>query len=166
MYLLIGFHLNINEMGALACSLWSLKKKKNLQRLHVHVALELQSKYSHDKNIQTWKSSWFYSISEYFTPSPNASRYFRSLIGLIDSKLFCINVHQTPLLSCFPIVLYGRKPYRTIGIEIKKNLEGIWAFSGKYINVHTPSRKRSSISHFKNVLFFTEHCSSRLRHSW
>lgn len=68
------------------------------------------------------------------------------MIGLIVSKLFWISAHQTPLLSRSSIIHYGRKPYRTVGIEIKKNFEAIHAFSGKYNNMHTPSRKFSSIT--------------------
>lgn len=146
MYLLIAFHLNINEMRALACSLWNLKRSEWFTMALCTCCFGIKSKYSHDKNIQTWKSSWFSSISEYFPPSTYTSRYFRSSIGLIFPKLFWINAHQTWLLSCFSIVHYGRKPYRTVGIEIKKNFEEIHAFSSKYINIHAPSRKRSSIT--------------------
>lgn len=129
------------------------RERNDLQWLCARVALKLQSKYAHDKNIQTWKSSWFYSISEYFPPSTYASRYFRSLIGLIVSKLCWINAHQTPLLSCFSIVRYERNPYRTVGTKIKTNFKGIHAFSWNYINIHAPSKKLSSITRLKMSCF-------------
>lgn len=45
------------------------KKKWIIYNGFVYVALEPQSNDSDGENIQTWKTSWFYSISDYFPTS-------------------------------------------------------------------------------------------------